>query len=273
MKRKSLVIALLAGMMLSLTACGVTAKSASTKDAGREEAAEENDPEPEDTETESEDIEKEPEDTVDEPETNTTEDENITDDEEAVEEEDAEDEEEEEEASSGRYKRGNVTDTSFESEWIGFRYDLPEDFTMASQEEMDAVLQIGSEMIYEENADMIADYSKMVMVYEMMAMDSLNDTVTVCVERTSLNPEEYAEALEAQIALVDGVEIKLIDEEKDAQIGGVEFYKYSYELNYSGVTIYQDYYMAERNGRMIEILLAYADESVRDVMLDGFAPY
>lgn len=268
MKRKSLVIALTAGMMLSMTACGVTAKSTATAKADTEDTAAADEAETEETEEEPEDTAEE----QDEPEEDASEEETKSEEEDAEEEEAAEDEEESK-ASAGRYERGNVTETSFESEWIGFRYELPEGFTMASQEEMDAVLQLGSEMIYEDNADMVVDYSKMVMVYEMMAMDSVNDSVTVFVERTSLKPEEYAEALEAQMKQVDGVEMKLVDKEEDAKIGGVSFYKYSYELSYSGVPVYQDYYMAERNGRMIEVLISYSDESVKDVMMSGFAPY
>ncbi|MCM1038652.1 MAG: hypothetical protein NC434_04950 [Ruminococcus sp.] len=272
MKRKSLVIALAAAMMLSMTACGVTARSASTENAARTE------------ETETEEAEAEPEDAADETEPEEAADEADTaegeaddaDAETAADEEEVaneEDEEQEATASSGRYERGNVTDTSYESEWIGLRYDLPDGFTMATEEEMDAVLQLGSEMIYEDNADMIVDYSKMVLVYEMMAMDSTNNSVTVLVERTSLKPEEYAGALEAQMALVDGVSIEKVDEDTDAQLGGVDFYRYCYEMNYNGVTVYQDYYMAPRNGRMIQVLVSYADKSVRDTMVDGFAPY
>lgn len=267
MKRKSLVIALAAGMMLSVTACGVTAKGTATTKADTEDTAETEEAE----EAEPEEVVGGPEDTADEPEEDASEEETAA--EEDAEEEETADDEEENETSAGRYERGNVTATSFESEWIGFRYELPDGFTMATQEEMDAVLQLGSEMIYEDNADMVVDYSKMVMVYEMMAMDSVNDSVTVFVERTSLKPEEYAEALEIQMAQVDGVEMKLVDKEDDAKIGGVSFYRYSYELDYSGVTVYQDYYMAERNGRMIEVLISYSDESVKDVMMSGFAPY
>ena len=250
MNRKRILAALLAGMMVSLTACGVTARDTASKDVASDDASDEK--EAENPETESEDVdpeaETEPEEADPDVEADTAEEESGTEDREA----DTDDGEESEEESSGRYEKGNVTDTAFESKWIGFRYELPEEFTMSSQEEMDAVLQLGSEIIYEDNADMIVDYSKMVMVYEMMAMDRLNNTVSVCVE---------------------GVEIDIIDEEKDAEVGGVKFHKFSFKLDYSGAVMYQDYYMAERNGRMIEILLSYHEESVRDVMLSGFAPY
>ncbi|MCI9464662.1 MAG: hypothetical protein HFI48_12415 [Lachnospiraceae bacterium] len=271
MNRKRILAALLAGMMVSLTACGVTARDTASKDVASDDASDEK--EAENPETESEDVdpdaETEPEEAAPDVEADTAEEESGTEDREA----DTDDGEESEEESSGRYEKGNVTDTAFESKWIGFRYELPEEFTMSSQEEMDAVLQLGSEIIYEDNADMIVDYSKMVMVYEMMAMDRLNNTVSVFVERTSMEPEEYAEAIERQMGLVEGVEIDRIDEEKDAEVGGVKFHKFSFKLDYSGAVMYQDYYMAERNGRMIEILLSYHEESVRDVMLSGFAPY
>lgn len=266
MKRKSLVIALMTGMMLSLTACGVTARGTASKETDSEEVVEKESAESEDSETEPEDAETEPEDNEDESEADSTEDDSESEDEEA-------DEEEEKEVSSGRYEKGIVTGTSFESKWIGLRYDMPKGFTMASEEELDAILKLGSEIIYEDNADMVVDYAKMTTVYEMMAMDSSNNSITVLVERTAVKPEEFAEMVEAQLASVGSIEMNLVDVEEDAQICGIDFYKYSYEISSGGVSVYQDYYMVERNGRMIEILVSYGDESFRDVMMNGFAPY
>lgn len=266
MKRKSLVIALMASMMLSLTACGVTAKGTVSKETDSEEAVEEESAESEDTETE-------PEDNEDESEADSTEDDSESEDEETDADEEDADEEEENEVSSGRYEKGIVTGTSFESEWIGLRYEMPNGFTMASEEELDAILKLGSEMIYEDNADMIVDYAKMTMVYEMMAVDPSNNSVTIFVERASAKPEDFAKTVEAQLSGVDGIEMKLVDVDENARVGGIEFYKFSYEVSSGGVSIYQDYYMVERNGRMIEILVSYEDESVRDVMMNGFAPY
>ncbi|MDE5598979.1 MAG: hypothetical protein K2J04_14275, partial [Lachnospiraceae bacterium] len=249
-------------MTLSLTACAVTAKGIAPKE---EETVEES--------AEAEETEPAVEDSEDEPEADFAEDDSESEDAVADAAEEDADEEEEKEETSGRYEKGTVTGTSFESEWIGLRYDMPDGFTMATEEELDAILKLGSEIIYEDNADMIFDYAKMTMVYEMMAVDPSNNSVTILVERAAGKPEDFVKMVEAQLAGVDGIEMKLADVDENARIGDMEFYKFSYDISSNGVNVYQDYYLLERNGRMIEILVSYADESIREIMMDGFSPY
>lgn len=178
----------------------------------------------------------------------------------------------EEEAADDGYVRGEITETTYESEWIGLRYELPSGFTMSSEEDMDAILQAGGEIIYEDKADDIVDYAKMVMVYEMMAQDRYGDVITLFVEKTQFDIDTYVAAIKMQMGNVDEMDIRM-DDGETVEIGGVEFEKYSLTLGYGGMEVKEDYYLKKKDDRMICMLIGYSDDEAAERIMSGFSPY
>lgn len=177
-----------------------------------------------------------------------------------------------EETSDDGYVRGKVTDTTFESEWIGFRYELPDGFTMSDEDDMDAVLEAGGSMLYEDQADNIVDYAKLVMVYEMMAQDRYGNVITLFVEKTSFDIDTYVSAIKMQMGNVDAMDITM-DDGETVEVGGVEFEKYSLTLGYGGMEIKEDYYLKKKDGRMICMLTGYSSDEAAEAIMSGFSPY
>lgn len=253
MKRKrSIAVILLAGLMLSVTACG----------SGREESAV--------AEADAEKIREEAEAEIKARHEARTENSRET--------ASAGDSDEgaggagTEEASDDGYVKGKVTDTAFESEWIGLRYDLPEGFTMSDEDDIDAVLEAGGSMLYEDQVDNIVDYAKLIMVYEMMAQDSYGNVITLFVEKTSLDIDTYVAAIKMQMARVDQIDISM-DEGETVEVGGVEFEKYSLTLAYGGMEVNEDYYLKKKDGRMICMLTGYSSDEAAEAIMSGFSPY
>ena len=205
--KKSIIAVLLAGMMVSVTACGSGSPEAENTVAGmdvekvREEAEAEmaarhqertESSERAEAETETEDSEKaEAEESGDDGNKNggraSAAERQSRDGEEKEEKSGRDDEVSGDEADDG-YTRGKITDTTYESEWIGLRYELPEG-----------------------KVDDIVDYAKMVMVYEMMAKDRYGDVITLFVEQTKFDIDTYVAAIKLQMENVDTIDVSMDD--------------------------------------------------------------
>lgn len=179
---------------------------------------------------------------------------------------------EEEDAAEDGYVRGTIEGATYESEWIGFRYELPDGFRMSDEDEMDAILQAGGELIYEGNADNIVDYAKMIMVYEMMAKDRYGDVITLFVEKTQFDIDTYVAAIKMQMGNVDTIGVTM-DDGETVEVGGVEFEKYSLVLDYGGMEVKEDYYLKKQGDRMICMLIGYSDDEMAEKIMSGFSPY
>lgn len=177
-----------------------------------------------------------------------------------------------EEAADDGYVRGKMTDTSYESEWIGLRYELPDGFMMSGEDEMDAILEAGGSMIYEDKAEDIVDYAKLVMVYEMMAKDRYGNVLTLFVEKTTFDIDTYVAAIKMQMGSVDEIEISM-DDGETVEVGGVAFEKFSLVLDYGGMKVKENYYLKKKGDRMICLLIGYSDDETAEKMVSGFSPY
>ncbi len=180
--------------------------------------------------------------------------------------------EKDEEVSEDGYVKGTVTSTTFESEWIGLRYDLPDGFTMSSEEDMDAVLKAGGSLLYEDKVDDIVDYAKMIMVYEMMAKDEYGNVITLFVEKSNYDIDTYVAGIKMQMGNVDAMDITM-DDGETVEVGGVEFEKYSLIISYGGVEMKEDYYLRKKGNRMICMLTGYMSDDAAETIMSGFSPY
>ena len=176
--------------------------------------------------------------------------------------------------SSGRYVKGIYEGTSWISEWLGMRYDQPKGFLLASDEELDAMIQAGSNLAFEDNADAVLDYMKLTTVYELMVMAPVGiPTFSLAVERSPLSADEYMDFLSQQFSMVSAVSIDFKGYEGTEDIGGIEFDKYAIESEYNGVAMNQIYYITEKDSRLVYIIVTYLDDNLDalDTMMSGFS--
>lgn len=259
MKKKVLFLTLAAALML--TACGGDAESTEAETSVEAEA-EETETEAEETETEAEtEVEAEAEDKA-----------------ETEAEAEAETEAEAEEAVAGEYAKGLVTETGWESEWLGIRYTLPEGMTMSSDEELNEMMGLGQEVLSEDFSELQLKYAEMASVYEMMSKDELGVTnVIVLSEKLpmSLTAEEYVEVLTQQLAQVSTVQYEVTGDTETVTIGATDFVKLSTEADYDGVKMYQEYYVTVRDDRAATITLTYIDQTAEtaEAVRNGFGAY
>ena len=276
--KKGIIAVLLASMILSVTACGSGSPKAEDTVAGvdaekaREEAEAEMRARHQERTEGSEKVEAEAEE-AEEDDKNERSKASAEDGRQSRDDEDKADKSDrEKETSDDGYVRGEIEGKTYESEWIGLRYELPEGFTMSDEDEMDAILQAGGEIMYEDKVDDIVDYAKMVMVYEMMAKDRYGDVITLFVEKTQFDIDTYVGAIRMQMGNVDTMDITM-DDGETVEVGGVEFEKFSLTLGYEGMEVKEDYYLKKKDDRMICMLIGYSDDEAAETIMSGFSPY
>lgn len=175
------------------------------------------------------------------------------------------------------YTAGTRTDTSYESTWLGLSYTLPSDMVMATDDEINALMSIGADMLIEDEAtgQQMIDYSKVTVVYEMMAV-SIDGTSNVQVLAevpmlADMTAEQYIALLEAQLpALVSGTELL---GNSTMEFCGKTYNTMDYAVDVGdGLLVYGRYLVIKLGDRMGSIILSSSDASRLDSLLEGFAP-
>jgi len=181
------------------------------------------------------------------------------------------------------YVKGAITETGFESEWMGLRFTKPATVVMATQEEMDAVMLQGLQMMYGEQAAEMFDYATMTSVNEMQATWLAGSPVVqIAVEKmptAGWTEIEYLSAVAANLnatSQTSGVLYTIDENIYSMEIAGQEYFGLATAVDIgAGAPIYQDYLVREKDGRMIMIAFSYVEamESYLQEAFDAFSAY
>ncbi|MCL2175575.1 MAG: hypothetical protein FWB73_05980 [Treponema sp.] len=145
------------------------------------------------------------------------------------------------------YEKGVLTDTSFESKYLGIKFSLPAGYVMETQENL----------------------------YEMMAVEpSGRSSVIVCVENpilSGLTIEQYLNTLKDGLLAQDALEYKLVNDMTSVKIMEEDYEQMTFVLPSAGC--YQKYSVRKYNGRLIYIIVTYYTEDQLDTLMNGFSAY
>jgi len=181
------------------------------------------------------------------------------------------------------YVKGIITETGFESEWMGLRFTKPATVIMATQEEMDAVMMQGLQVMYGDQAAAVLDYATLTTVNEMQAT-WLAGTPIVQIVVEKMPTEGWTEMAYLS-AVAENLNVTsqttgmvyTIDENiYSLVIADQEYYGLATAVDIgAGALIYQDYLVREKDGRMILIAFSYVEamESYVQEALDAFSKY
>lgn len=181
-----------------------------------------------------------------------------------------------EEAAAGKYAKGSVSETGWESEFFGLRYTAPEGMGMSTEEELNELMGLGQEVLSDDFSELQLKYAELTSVYEMMSVaDDQTTNVVVTVEKLmgKMDASQYVSALEQGLSQVSAISYTLISDDETVKIGNGDYIKVSYQAESSGVSMYQDYYVRVVDDRAIALTLTYIDESARDNVLNAFTAY
>lgn len=174
------------------------------------------------------------------------------------------------------YQPGERTDTDYTSTTLGLHFALPENMVMASDDEINQMMQISTDMLYEDpdTGETMLDYSKLTTVYEMMAIDVTNGSnVIVMSEKlplSAMTEEQYIAAMEQQLTQTT-VDIDF-GEPEPYTLGDTEFKRLNYSVAANGAQMNQTMLLKKSGDRMYAITISYPSTVELDPLLACFSP-
>ncbi|MDE6388150.1 MAG: hypothetical protein K2L82_10155 [Lachnospiraceae bacterium] len=184
-----------------------------------------------------------------------------------------------------KYSKGTLSDNGFESEWMGIRFNAPEGYVVATQEELDNFISMGQDYVkavYEENGKKVIDYAELTTVYELMTylpdpenLGTGDPNLSLAAEKTTFSTDKYIEVLQSQIkTLFPDVPITW-DEPDNVKVGGLECDKYTATMDYGVAKMNQSYYITKKDNRVIYFIVSYTPGHEEDVdtLMNAFEPY
>lgn len=176
-------------------------------------------------------------------------------------------------ASGKDFTPGKRTETEYVSEWMGVRYTLGDGMVMATDEEIEAAMGVGSELMYGEDGEEKLRYAQITTIYDMLAADiSSGSNIIVMAEKlplSNMTEEDYLEALQRQVTQAN---VSLTDvQEATMEICGETYYTLEYTIAAGGVSTLQTILVRKIGDRMAAISLTYQDAGARDALLAGFS--
>ena len=166
---------------------------------------------------------------------------------------------------------------------MGLRFTKPATVIMATQEEMDAVMLQGSQVLYGENADALFDYASLTTVNEMQATWLAGTPIVqIIVEKMPMAGFTEVDYLSAVITNLNatvatsGINYTFGEELYTVKLAGIEFTGLTVAMDAGvGTIVYQDYLVKEKDGRMILIAFSYVEamESYLQEAVNAFSAY
>jgi len=181
-----------------------------------------------------------------------------------------------EEAEGQKYTKGICTENGWESEWLGIRYTLSDGAVMSTEEELDAIMGAGQEMLSDDFTEAQLKYAELTTVYEMMCTGAdqvTNLSMTVENVMVEMDVDTFVSVFKNTLAGVSAMSMTVTDEEEDVVVAGKEFKKLHCEVDYEGMSIFQDYYLTTKDTRAISIVVTYLDEVEAEKLMSGFEAY
>lgn len=181
-----------------------------------------------------------------------------------------------EEPEKPEYTKGIFTENGWESQWLGMRYVVSDGVVMSTEEELNAAMGIGQEMLSDDFTEMQLKYAELNTVYEMMCTGADQVTnLSVSVENVmiDMDTDTFVSAFKNTLSEVSAMTMTIVNEGEDVMVAEKEFKKLQCEVDYEGMSIFQDYYLAMKDGRAISIVVTYLDEAEAEKLLDGFQAY
>lgn len=174
------------------------------------------------------------------------------------------------------FTKGILTETGWESEWLGMRFVTGDGMVMSTEEELNEAMGIGQEMLSEDFNELQLKYAELNTVYEMMctAPDQVTN-VSVSIENVmvDIDTDTFVDMFKATLGELSAMSMTFVNEGEDVTLAGKDFKKLQCEVDYEGITLLQDYYLAMQDSRAISIVITYLDEAEAEKLMSGFQAY
>ena len=187
-------------------------------------------------------------------------------------------------ASGNSYVPGTVGGTSWESEWLGMRFELPEGFEFKDVEEF--FDEIDDVDIDDYSFDDLGEYTD----WEFVVVNPAYLTYAfLAVEQSEYSVEDYVREIRKMNDIL-GMDISR-SEEGTVRLGRQSFERYFFTAEYMSFSFCQDYYATKKDGKIVMFVFMYFSDmenkagnnlseywgampqSEIEALIDGFSDY
>lgn len=173
-----------------------------------------------------------------------------------------------------KFEKGILTDTSYESQFLNLRFELPDGYIMATEDDLKTMIAASNALV---GID-VGDYDDLATVYEMTVQHfSGNPNVMVMAEKlipATTSVSKYLEVLKEQLTDMPNMNYSF-KETSEATIAGQTYTKLTALVDVFGSAMTQDYYLRKQGNRMIVLVFSYTDEATSEMqgLLNTFTAY
>jgi len=150
------------------------------------------------------------------------------------------------------YEKGKMTAEGFESKYMDLRFTVPENYIMATDEDINSMMNIGADFIGLD--EKVVDYAKLTTVYEMAVSASIGSpNIIVMTEKLMLSNmtlEQYFENLKRQLSNLE-VDIEIIGDKESIEIAGENYQKMDSIVSMYGQSMKQSYILRKIDNRVV----------------------
>lgn len=167
------------------------------------------------------------------------------------------------------YERGTVNGNVYESEWLGIRLSLSDDYVIATQEEFEQAQEVGADLLMSEDAQEKYDAAAAVVtvVPELMAVcvsDGGRTNISIAVQKlplANMTADQYLTLSKQGLpgSLAEGMEMNFGDT-SEVEIAGNTYAKMPISTTVQGISANIDMYVRVKDGHAALITVTYLQE-------------
>lgn len=160
-----------------------------------------------------------------------------------------------EKVEKAEFSMGEWNNNIYTNNFLGLKFNLPEEWSYSSKEEIAATMNLGTELLNDDQK-IAAEMAKLTSAYYMVAQNkNTGDSVTVLSEKQLANTttEDYISELKTQLSAVQSISYKINETSKE-KISGIETDTLSVTGTMYGIDVAQKYYVYKLDDCMVCII-------------------
>ncbi|MBQ3145077.1 MAG: hypothetical protein IJB90_00565 [Clostridia bacterium] len=167
------------------------------------------------------------------------------------------------------FSMGEWKDNTYENKFLGLKFNLPEGWTYSSDEEIAQMMNIGSELLNDDQK-IAAELAKLTSVYYVVANDpSTGNNISIMSEKPlmDITTEYYLDQLKTQLTAVESMSYEIGDTSKE-KVAGREYDTLTVTAAISGIEVTQKYYVYKMDEYFVCVIATSTsgERGIEDIM-------
>lgn len=163
---------------------------------------------------------------------------------------------------------GSWNENVFENAWLNMKFEIPEDWSIATDEELEQYMDVGIEMadLKDSGEELLKKAAKIKNIYGFMSLSAdgvsnmqlVYENLALTLGGTEYSEKDYMDTVTEYMISNTSMDYK-VEEQRTVQIAGKDFVLTRLSL-YDGA-FYQDFYCHKIDNYMVNMIISYMEEN------------